>query len=94
MKANRASEVIGGTTDAGECPAELPRCTWQERAANPGYNIEGPADDNEMRHNPGMQNTMDEFKRGALHSGSKKGPIVKSRAQAIAIGMNSAKRAS
>jgi hypothetical protein len=31
---------------------------------------------------------MHEFKKGTLHSGSKNGPVVKSRAQAIAIGMN------
>jgi len=31
---------------------------------------------------------MGEFKRGQLHSGSKKGPLVKSRDQAIAIAMN------
>lgn len=37
---------------------------------------------------PGMKNTMDEFKKGALHSGSKKGPVVRSRAQAIAIGLS------
>jgi hypothetical protein len=36
----------------------------------------------------GMEKTMGEFKRGKLHSGSKTGPIVKSREQAIAIGMN------
>lgn len=37
---------------------------------------------------PGMAATMREFKKGKLHSGSKKGPIVKSRKQAIAIGLN------
>lgn len=37
---------------------------------------------------PGMGPTMHEFKKGTLHSGSKNGPVVKSRAQAIAIGMN------
>ena len=36
----------------------------------------------------GMEKTMSEFKRGKLHSGSKTGPIVKNRDQAIAIGMN------
>ena len=36
---------------------------------------------------PGIEKTMKEFKKGALHSGSKKGPKVTSRAQAIAIGM-------
>jgi Family of unknown function (DUF6496) len=37
---------------------------------------------------PGMKNTMHEFKAGKLHSGSKGGPVVTSRKQAIAIGMN------
>ena len=37
---------------------------------------------------PGMPATMHEFKKGTLHSGSKNGPKVTSRAQAIAIGMN------
>lgn len=36
--------------------------------------------------------TMGEYKRGALHSGSKHGPIVKSRKQAIAIAMNQSRR--
>lgn len=35
-----------------------------------------------------MQKVMDEYKQGNLHSGSKTGPKVKSRAQAIAIGLN------
>lgn len=34
---------------------------------------------------------MREFKSGTLHSGSKKGPVVKSRKQAIAIAMSEAK---
>ena len=37
---------------------------------------------------PGMQATMHEYKMGTLHSGSKTGPKVKSRAQAIAIGLS------
>ena len=37
---------------------------------------------------PGVPATLKEFEQGKLHSGSKTGPIVKSRAQAIAIGMN------
>jgi hypothetical protein len=36
---------------------------------------------------------MGEFKRGTLHSGSKKGPIVKSRKQAIAIALSESKKA-
>jgi len=36
---------------------------------------------------------MGEWKRGKLHSGSKKGPLVKSRKQAIAIAISEARRA-
>ena len=36
---------------------------------------------------------MGEFKRGTLHSGSKKGPKVTSRKQAVAIGMSEARKA-
>jgi hypothetical protein len=42
---------------------------------------------------PGMASTMHEWKKGTLHSGSKRGPIVTSRKQAIAIGLNSARKA-
>jgi hypothetical protein len=34
-----------------------------------------------------MHKTMGEFKRGTLHSGSKKGPLVRKRKQAVAIGL-------
>ena len=33
---------------------------------------------------------MGEYKKGKLHSGSKKGPMVKSRKQAVAIAMSEA----
>lgn len=39
-----------------------------------------------------VQKTMGEFKTGDLHSGSKKGPLVKSRSQAIAIALSQARR--
>lgn len=39
-----------------------------------------------------MKKVMEEFSEGALHSGSKKGPIVKDRAQAIAIGMSETRK--
>lgn len=35
---------------------------------------------------------MGEFKEGKLHSGSKSGPVVKSRKQAIAIGLSEARK--
>lgn len=38
----------------------------------------------------GVAQEMHKFKMGTLHSGSKKGPLVKSRKQAIAIAMSEA----
>ena len=35
-----------------------------------------------------MKSEMDKFSEGKLHSGSKKGPVVTDRAQAIAIGLS------
>ncbi len=35
-----------------------------------------------------MKGVMKEFKEKKLHSGSKKGPVVKDRKQAIAIGLS------
>ena len=40
-----------------------------------------------------MKKTLGEFKRGKLRSGSKRGPKVKDRAQAIAIAISQAKKA-
>lgn len=37
---------------------------------------------------PGFGNTMKEFKKGDLHSGSKTGPVVKNKAQAEAIALS------
>ena len=42
---------------------------------------------------PGVRATMHEFKEKTLHSGSKHGPVVKSRAQAIAIALSEERRA-
>ena len=39
-----------------------------------------------------MHKVMHEFKHGTLRSGSKHGPKVKSRAQAIAIGISEARK--
>ena len=39
-----------------------------------------------------MHKVMHEFKHGTLHSGSKHGPKVKSRKQAIAIGISEARK--
>jgi hypothetical protein len=40
-----------------------------------------------------VQKVMHEYKAGMLHTGSKKGPIVKSRKQAIAIALSEAGKA-
>jgi hypothetical protein len=37
---------------------------------------------------PGVKKTMEEFKEGNLHSGSKQGPKVTNRKQDIAIALN------
>lgn len=39
-----------------------------------------------------IETTMHEFKKGKLHSGSKQGPEVTSRRQAIAIALSQARR--
>lgn len=41
-----------------------------------------------------MQKVMHEYKEDKLHSGSKKGPLVKDRKQAIAIAMSEARKSS
>ena len=49
---------------------------------------------NDYHAKPGkVEKVMGEFKAGALHSGSKSGPVVKSRKQAIAIGMSEQRKA-
>lgn len=40
-----------------------------------------------------IEKVMHEFSEGELHSGSKKGPEVKSRKQAIAIALSEARKA-
>lgn len=81
----------GGTDYTGGTAKELTRCRWEEFAGNPGYKIELPSA-NAIQHNPGVAETMHEYKAGSLHSGSRKGPVVKSRAQAIAIGLSEHRR--
>lgn len=39
-----------------------------------------------------VEKVMEEFKEGELHSGSKEGPKVKSRKQAIAIALSEARK--
>ena len=42
---------------------------------------------------PKIKKVMEEYKSGRLHSGSKKGPVVKSRKQAMAIAISEAEDA-
>ena len=39
-----------------------------------------------------VKKVMGEYKEGTLHSGSKKGPVVKDRKQALAIGLNESRK--
>jgi hypothetical protein len=39
-----------------------------------------------------IEKVMKEYAKGELHSGSKKGPVVKNKAQALAIGYSEAKK--
>ncbi len=41
-----------------------------------------------------VKKVMKEFEEGELHSGSKKGPIVKDKKQALAIGYSEARKSS
>jgi hypothetical protein len=40
-----------------------------------------------------VKKVMEEFKHGELHSGSKKGPMVTKRKQAVAIALSEARKA-
>lgn len=40
-----------------------------------------------------MKKVMSEYKKGELHSGSKKGPVVSNPKQAVAIGLSEARKA-
>jgi len=46
-----------------------------------------------QRRQEKVRQTMHEFKTGSLHSGSKTGPLVKRRPQAIAIALSQARKA-
>ena len=46
-----------------------------------------------MKKDGKVKKVMEEFKHGALHSGSKKGPIVTDRKQGIAIALSEARHA-
>jgi preprotein translocase subunit YajC len=45
------------------------------------------------KKNAKVQKVMHEFKTGTLHSGGAKGPVVKSKQQAIAIALSEQKKA-
>lgn len=48
---------------------------------------------NKARREEKVHQTMHEFKHGELRSASKKGPLVRSRKQAVAIALSQARRA-
>lgn len=63
-----------------------PKC---KRAYDEGMAAEGSKLKN---RNKKITKVMGEYEEGDLHSGSKKGPIVKSRKQALAIGYSEARK--
>jgi hypothetical protein len=72
----------------GQMPGQMsqgPMTQTQARQAVPGQMAKGGA--------AKVGKVMGEFKAGELHSGSKSGPVVKSRKQAVAIGLSEARKA-
>ena len=47
----------------------------------------------ETKEKSKVKKVMTEYSSGELHSGSKKGPVVKSRKQAVAIALSEARKA-
>jgi len=47
-----------------------------------------------MKAKKKIEKVMREFKEGKLHSGSKKGPVVKGKKQALAIALSEARKKS
>jgi hypothetical protein len=73
---------------------------WETKGINEykgsGNNGVGAYDQHNSNNAAGaykVEKVMHEFKNGQLHSGSKSGPPVKSRKQAIAIAMSEKKKA-
>ena len=67
--------------------------TKQHRALLTAISVLNMGDFNMAKKSKGkIHKVMGEYKRGQLHSGSKRGPKVKSRRQAIAIAMSEARR--
>jgi hypothetical protein len=84
-KANpRLKRVPGADADAAEQMGS-------RRMPHPGYH--NPAHADAAPAGGKMEKTMHEFKHGELHSGSKTGPEVTNRKQAIAIGLSQARKA-
>jgi hypothetical protein len=59
---------------------------------NTSGNFAGTIGGKRMKAKSKVRQTMHEFKEGSLHSGSKTGPKVKSRKQAVAIALNQARK--
>jgi len=68
--------------DTGQLPNEVALSSQEDDM--PKLDPDASSEEKEAR----MKDEMDKFKNGKLHSGSKKGRLVKSRKQAIAIGLS------
>lgn len=49
-------------------------------------------DKGKSKGKPKIKKVMKEFKEGELHSGSKEGPVVKNKPQAVAIALSEARK--
>ena len=86
------SEVVGRSplAQAARRRAMMAR---EDMAMRPGMRVPMYAKGGEVKGKSKIAKVMGEYKRGELHSGSKKGPKVKSRDQAIAIALSEARKA-
>ena len=82
----------GGSVKKDRLPDEVRDIQYSEYAHTTKVPVK-KSKDKVMAKGGKVQKVMHEFKTGQLHSGSKKGPVVKSRKQAIAIALSEARKA-
>jgi len=76
-----------------ECHRRMSKDSWKSAGVKHPYNPGSQMTGTHARSMKKIGKMMREFKGGKLRSGSRKGPVVKSRRQAIAISLNAAKKA-
>jgi len=74
---------------------KIPAKFWQQEAAEPEHRaIKRKLEKLSKKQSKSRKipKVMEEYEEGKLHSGSKKGPKVKSRKQAVAIALSEARK--